>query len=82
MLTLDAQIKGASDWRHRLVVDALALVLAGVLVLNVLNDQLLAEALDAMVGWKNLIVAYPVNARCRTEGQAHVLMYIHNTNSL
>ena len=67
VLTLDAQIEGASDRRHRLVVDALALVLAGVLVLNVLNDQLLAEAIDAMVRWKIPIVTYPAHARCRTE---------------
>ena len=76
MLTFNAKIKGASDWRHRFVVDALALVLAGVLVLNVLNDQLLAEALDAMVRWKILILTLPVNARRWTE-EAEMLVSKH-----
>ena len=76
VLTFDAEIEGTSDRRHRLVVDALALVLAGVLVLNVLNDQLLAEALDAMVRWKILILTLPVNARRWTE-EAKMLVSKH-----
>ena len=76
VLTFDAEIEGTSDRRHRLVVDALALVLAGVLVLNVLNDQLLAEALDAMVRWKILILTLPVNARRWTE-EAEMLVSKH-----
>ena len=76
VLTFDAEIEGTSDRRHRLVVDALALVLAGVLVLNVLNDQLLAEALDAMVGRKILILTLPVNARRWTE-EAKMLVSKH-----
>ena len=50
-LTFDAELERASDGCGGLVVDALTLVLVGVVVLHVLDDELLSETLDLVVGW-------------------------------